>query len=72
MMFDWDNAVVVAKVPVHSTETVEVQEVELHIRQLADLIAGQFSYDEKGVAYVKDGNVPLAITPAPLAEEQSR
>lgn len=61
MMIDWDNATVKIKVPVHATETVEMQEIEIHIRQLADLIAGQFSYSDDRTAYVKGSTLPLLV-----------
>lgn len=38
---DWDNAEVVVRVPCHETGQVTSKEFTLHIKQFADLIAGQ-------------------------------
>ncbi len=63
MLIDWDNAKITIRVPVHSTETVEEQEVTLHIAQFADLIAGQVIVD--GDVLVAPDAEPVALNALP-------
>jgi hypothetical protein len=59
MMIDWDNAQVTITVPVHGTESIEMQEIRLHIAQFADLIAGQVKVE--GDALVAPDADPVAL-----------
>lgn len=62
IMFDWDSATVKVTVPVHHTASVDRQEVELSLGQLAELLTGHLETEDGKVLRAPPGSaLPLAI-----------